>query len=181
MLELGFSGECIERLTRYMVQHPLWDELDLGVRPHAEVIADMKSLSPQYAGEIDSYFRDVSGIVRLRSGAAEWLRGLKERGFGIYLLSNYPGWMFDIHSAHFDFLPYVDGMVISSRVKVMKPDPRIYRLLLEKYSLRAEECVFIDDRPVNTEAAEKLGIRSIVCLSEEQAISELERLLAGEQ
>ncbi len=180
MMDLGFSGDCIERLTHYMVQHPLWDELDLGVRHHSEVIADMQALSPQYAKEIDSYFRNLDGLVRLRGGSAAWLSGLKERGYGVYLLSNYPDWMFDVHSQEFDFMPYVDGMVVSSRVKVMKPDEGIYRLLLEKYSLRAEECVFIDDRADNCEAAERLGIRAIRCISAEQARSDLENMLTGE-
>ena len=177
MIDLGFSDECIERLTHYMVQHPLWDELDLGVRHHSEVIADMKALSPQYAREIDSYFDDLDGIVRLREGSAAWISGLKKRGCGVYLLSNYPDWMFELHSKDFDFLPYADGMVVSSHVHLMKPDPKIYRLILEKYSLRAEECVFIDDRAENCAAAEDVGIRSIVFTGAEQAQSELEALL----
>ena len=180
MIDLGFSDECIERLTHYMVQHPLWDELDVGIRHHSEVIADMKALSPQYADEIGRYFDNLDGIVRLREGSAAWLSGLKKRGFGVYLLSNYPDWMFDVHSKDFDFLPYADGMVISSRVKVMKPDLRIYRMLLEKYSLRAEECVFIDDRADNCKAAERVGIRAIRCISSEQAQRDLEDMLKAE-
>lgn len=181
MVEQGFSEECIEVLTRNMIQHPLWDELDLGIRHHTEVIADMKALSPEYAEEIKRYFAEPMGIIRPRSRSAAILSSLKERGYSVYLLSNYPAWLFELHSAGFDFMPYVDGMVVSSYVKVMKPDPAIYNLLLEKYSLDPAECVFLDDRKVNTEAAEQLGIRSIVCTEQEQFEQELEELLAANQ
>jgi len=177
MVEQGFSEECIEILTKNMIQHPLWDELDLGKRHHTEVIADMKALSPQYADEIDCYFANPMGIVRPRVRSAELVVSLKERGYGIYLLSNYPAWLFELHSSRFDFLKYADGMVISSYVKMMKPDPAIYKILLEKYSLNPEECVFLDDREVNIEAAEKLGIRSIICSEQDQFESQLERVL----
>lgn len=177
MIELGFDDRCIERLTRYMVQHPLWEELDLGIRPHEEIISDMKALSPMYADEIGKYFEDTSRLIIPRTQAPMWLSSLKQRGINVYLLSNYPDWMFEEHSKDFGFLPYVDGMVISSHVHVIKPDEKIYLLLLEKYGLRAEECVFIDDRPENTQAAERLGIRPIVCRSQEQAAAELEQIL----
>ena len=53
----------------------------------------------------------------------------------------------------------MDGMVVSSREKVMKPDERIYRILLDRYHLNAEDTLFIDDRLENIRAAEKLGIQ----------------------
>jgi len=177
MGDLGFSPECIATLTENMVHHPLWDELDMGIRPHHEIISDMKTLSPMYAGQIDSFFENIGCVVCRQPHSAAWLSGLKDRGLGVYLLSNYPDWMFELHSKDFDFLPYADGMVVSSHVHLMKPDPKIYRLILEKYSLRAEECVFIDDRAENCAAAEDVGIRSIVFTGAEQAQSELEALL----
>ncbi len=178
MVEQGFSEECIEVLTKNMIQHPLWDELDLGVRHHDDIISDMKALSPQYAGEIDRYFENPMGIVRPRARSAELVSSLKARGYGIYVLSNYPGWLFELHSSRFEFLKYADGVVVSSHVKAMKPDPLIYRILLERYSLNPAECVFLDDRKENTEAAEKLGIRSIICSEQEQFEAELERVLS---
>jgi len=180
MIENGFSGECISVLTKNMVQHPLWDELDLGIRPHTEVIADMKALSPEYAAQIDQYFSDPMGIIRPRAHSVPLIASLKDRGFGVYLLSNYPGWLFELHSPGFGFMDLVDGMVVSSYVKVMKPDSEIYRILLDKYSLNPAECVFLDDRRENTEAAERLGIRSILCAEQEQFERELEEIISGQ-
>ena len=59
-----------------------------------------------------------------------------------------------------DFLPHMDGGVFSCYVNLIKPDPAIYRCLLEMYGLKAEECLFIDDREDNVVAARKLGIQA---------------------
>lgn len=180
MLALGFSEDCISTLTVTMMESPLWEELDMGIRPYTDIIADMKAAAPQYAAQIDEFFDKAMGMIRMRPRSVPWLSGLKERGYGVYLLSNYPRWMFELHSPAYDFLPLVDGRVVSSYINVMKPDPAIYHALLDKYGLRAEECAFVDDRPVNTEAAERLGIRSVTYIDAEQAERELEEILAAE-
>lgn len=177
MKALGFSDECIETLRATMVENPLWDELDMGIRPYTDVIADMKAAAPQYAEQIEQFFAQPMGMIRMRPRSVPWLRSLKERGYGVYLLSNYPRWMFELHSPAYDFLPYTDGRVVSSYINVMKPDPVIYHTLLEKYGLNAEECAFVDDRPVNTEAAEALGIRSVTYIDAQQTERDLEAIL----
>ncbi len=177
MVDMGFSEECIATLARTMIHDPLWDELDMGIRSHDDIVADMKAAAPMYANEIDRYFAQPMGLIRVRPRSAGWLRELRERGLGIYLLSNYPRRMFEQHSEVFDFLPFVDGMVVSSHVNLMKPDPAIYHALLDKYGLRAGECVFVDDRPVNTEAAARLGMSTVTYVSAGQAESELLRII----
>ena len=77
-----------------------------------------------------------------------------------------------------DFVPHTDGGIFSCKVKLTKPDPAIYKLLLERYGLRAEECVFLDDTLRNVNAAEALGIHGIHFQNLSQAKSELEVLLS---
>ena len=74
-------------------------------------------------------------------------------------------------------MPLVDGGVISYEVQIVKPEPGIYKALLQKYNLKADECVFLDDRADNIEAAELLGLQGIVVKSYEQAEAELEKIL----
>ena len=74
------------------------------------------------------------------------------------------------------FLKYMDGTVFSCDVKQLKPEADIYQTLLDKFGLKAEECVFIDDRPVNCEGAQKAGIHTICFKSFKQAAAELEAL-----
>jgi len=105
---------------------------------------------------------------------------LKEAGLKVYLLSNYPREVFALHTecGSFPFLEKVDGKVVSGFVKMIKPNADIYKYLLKEYSLCADECVFIDDREENVEAARTLGMKGIVFECYEQAHRELERLLA---
>ena len=95
------------------------------------------------------------------AGMAELVEELKARGYGIYLLSNaslrqhaywpkIPGWQ------------CFDGKVISADEKVMKPHPDYYRIALERFGLKPEECFFIDDVPANIEGAQFCGIPGAV-------------------
>ena len=70
----------------------------------------------------------------------------------------------------------MDGGILSYQEKLIKPDPAIYTLLLERYGLVAEESVFLDDTLANVEAARKLGIHGIWFQTKEQAEEELKRL-----
>ena len=109
-----------------------------------------------------------------------WQRvhALKEKGYGIYLLSNYSKELFDKHTKDADFLKDIDGKVVSYEIHKVKPDPAIYQYLLEKYHLNPAECVFFDDRPENTKAAEELGIRSYTISSKEYLLELLDKLLS---
>ena len=95
------------------------------------------------------------------AGMAELVEELKQNGYGIYLLSNasirqheywpkIPGWQF------------FDGKVISADEKIMKPHPDYYRIALERFGLKPEECFFIDDVPANIEGALFCGISGAV-------------------
>lgn len=90
-------------------------------------------------------------------GMAELVRELKGMRYGIYLLSNASIRL----SEYFDRIPaaeYFDGKIVSAEWKVLKPQPDIYRILLDTYHLKAEECFFVDDVPANVEGAYCMGI-----------------------
>ena len=80
-----------------------------------------------------------------------------------------------------DFLPHMDGGILSYCERVVKPDPEIYLRLLSRYGLKAEESVFLDDTAANVDAAAELGFRGIRFETREQAQRELERYLTQEQ
>lgn len=85
-------------------------------------------------------------------GMMELLTSLKQQGYRLYLLSNAAARQHDYWSkAAVSIL--MDGTMISADVKLLKPDPRIYQIFLRKFNLSPEECVFVDDTPVNVEGA----------------------------
>lgn len=94
-------------------------------------------------------------------GAREFCETVKERGFGIYVLSNAS----DLFYKYFpNLLPldFFDGIFVSSDYKMLKPDEEIYRTFLEKYGLNAGDCLFIDDRKENVLGAENAGLNGWV-------------------
>ena len=70
----------------------------------------------------------------------------------------------------------MDGGILSYQEKIIKPMPEIYQLLIDRYDLTPEECVFLDDTPRILEAAEKFGIHTILFKDQAQAIAELKKL-----
>ena len=79
-------------------------------------------------------------------------------GHALYALSNMGHASIDWLERQ-DFWRFFSGKVVSARVRMMKPEPDIYRYLLVSFDLQAEECLFIDDSQANVAAAEALGLR----------------------
>ena len=176
--DLGFSDQVVKAFTDRLIKGGIWDELDLGVRETEDIIDEMKSRVSEYPKEAEAFFDGMIDIIRTYPYSKPWIESLKARGYKVYLLSNYPRDAYKMHEAkHFDFASVVDGKVISGIERMSKPDPRIYRLLCERYSLIPGECVFLDDREVNIKAAIAEGMQGIVFTSYEDAREKLEEIL----
>ncbi|MDO4261435.1 MAG: HAD family phosphatase [Eubacteriales bacterium] len=173
----GFFGEEQEKLAKALMLGPIWPQIDLGIRDDQELLEAFVKSAPELESQIRLVYSDLSTIVREREGSAPWLRSLKERGYRIYYLSNYGERIRRETEQELSFLPEMDGGIMSYTVHLIKPDPAIYRALLEKYGLKAEECVFLDDSRPNVEAARALGMEGVEVESQEQAKQELEKLL----
>jgi len=96
--------------------------------------------------------------------------------YTIYALTNWSGETFPVALQKFHFLSWFEGIVVSGDEKLVKPDPAIYKLLLERYGLDATTCVFIDDRVDNIQAAVDLGFKGIPFSNDQQLHNELQNL-----
>ncbi len=176
--DLAFSDEAVRAFTDRVVLGGLWDELDLGIRETDDIIDEMRSRVIEFPREAELFFGNLEDIIKTYPYSRPWVQELKSKGYRVYLLSNYPRDTYRIHEKkHFDFVPYVDGKVISGFERISKPDPAIYRLLFKRYGLVPSECVFLDDRKINIEAAEAEGMKGIVFISYEDARKKLEEVL----
>ena len=173
----GFSGETLERIANASVLSPVWPELDRGVWTFEEVMAGFVKNAPELEKELHKAYDDMTDIVTIRDYAIPWVKELKEKGHGVYYLSNFSQKIERECKKALAFCEEMDGGILSWKDKLIKPDPAIYQLLLERFGLKAEECVFVDDTQANVEAGEKLGIRGITFQSFEQVCRELEKLL----
>lgn len=172
----GFSEEMVDRIAKASVLNPAWNELDRGEWTDEEILNAFIAADPDIEEELRTAFGQISGMVTPREYAIPWVKQLKEAGYGVYYLSNFSGKAERECSESLRFLPYTDGGILSYRDKLIKPDPRIYKLLLDRFGLRAEECVFIDDTPKNIEAGEACGIKGICFQSYEQTRTALGRM-----
>lgn len=173
----GFDEAMVERIARASVLNPAWNEIDRGVWSEEEILQAFIKKDPEIEEEIRLAFADIRGLVTPRDYAIPWVRELKEKGFFVYYLSNFS------HKAQMEcaealtFIPFTDGGILSYREKLIKPDPAIYKLLLDRFGLKAEECVFLDDVLQNVEAARECGLYGIRFETKEQAEAELKALL----
>lgn len=172
----GFDEEMIARIAAASIQNPLWCEFDRGTWTEEEMMQAFVKEAPELERELHLAFDDIHGMVTPRDYAIPWLQELKSKGYGVYYLSNFSQKAEVECSECLNFLPYMDGGILSYREKLIKPDPEIYTLLLERYGLVAEESVFLDDTLINVEAARKLGIHGIWFQTKEQTEEELRKL-----
>lgn len=174
----GYDAETLDRLGRATVLSPDWNEYDLGNLSDEEILQLFIENDPSLEKELRRTLADFSGLLTRYDYAIPWIEELRERGYRILYLSNFSEKALRECSTVLDFVPHTDGGIFSCHVRLTKPDPAIYRLLLTRYGLTPQECVFLDDTPRNINAAEALGIHGIVFQTLSQAKNELEALLS---
>lgn len=131
-------------------------------RPFAEAVKELQSKFPEYAEAIQMYDDDWEKMLKCElPESIDLLKELKSMGYGIYGLTNWSAEKIGYAFANYSFFSLFDGIVVSGVEKVVKPDRKIYEILLERYSLKPGECVFIDDNPDNVDMAKALGINAI--------------------
>jgi len=104
------------------------------------------------------------------------LKKLKSKNYKLIALTNWSFETFPVAIRRFDFLKLFDGIVVSGKIKMLKPFKNIYNYTINKHKLSPSECVFIDDRVSNVQGAINCGIKGIHFQSSKQLIRELKKL-----
>lgn len=172
----GYDENTVERLSKATAQSPDWNELDRGVLSYEEVLERFIRNDPQLEDIIRKVFVNLHGILGLYDYTEGWIKQLKEDGYRVYYLSNFFQKADEDCKELMSFLELTDGGILSYKDKVTKPDKQIYELLLDRYGLRAEECVFLDDTEKNVMGARAVGIEGILFKNRAQAVEELQKL-----
>jgi 2-haloacid dehalogenase len=151
-------------------------EMDRG-RSFAESVTELSRQFPKYIDLIKAFDErweeTLGGPIQ---PTVEILQALKERGYDLYGLTNWSAEKYAITRHKYPFFDLFDDIVVSGIVKLIKPDPRIFTLMLEKADRPAAECLLIDDSEANIIAARSLGFKTIHFKSAEQLGMELSRL-----
>lgn len=165
--EVQLDASCSSEEAKNYVRKELfggneWIQRDLGNISLEELFQGPAARMPE------EYHKDLKRCIDIWQsfmipfdGAKEFLQKVKDKGYGVYILSNASLDFYNYFPKHYN-LGFFDGYVVSADVHIIKPDERIYRFLLDKYGLKAEECLFVDDREDNVQGAEKVGIKGFV-------------------
>jgi len=117
---------------------------------------------PEYTREILAFYNEwetmLNGSI---SESVDILTSIRRQYDKVYALTNWSTETFPIAIKQFEFLSWFDGILVSGQENLKKPDPKIYQLLLKKFNLNAENCLFIDDNLRNVKAAIQERIPSI--------------------
>ena len=154
---------------------PAWNaEQDRG-RPFAEGVAGLVERHPVHAAAITAYHErwtemlggDIGGTVEL-------LAELRDTGVPLYALTNWSAETFGTARERFGFLEWFDGVLVSGEERMIKPEPAIFRLLLDRFGLDPGTAFYVDDSPANVAAASELGFDAVRFTGPEQLRRDLE-------
>ena len=171
-----------DAIRRELFEGPAWIEGDLGLITNEQRYERTcpripAAYHPALARCVDRWDECMVPLP----GAREFLDRQRERGLGLYVLSNACSRFYRYFPKHYPLSGF-SGVVVSSDLRMVKPDVRIYRYLLDRFRLDPTECLFVDDRPENVSAGETAGIPGYRFDGDFDRLDRviLERLAAGE-
>ncbi|MFA6713689.1 MAG: HAD family phosphatase [Bacteroidales bacterium] len=141
---------------------PLWINKQDAGESISETTKELQLKHPEYREEIEMFYRDWEKMLGGEiTENTRLIKTLKSK-YKIYGLSNWSAETFPIAFKKYPFFSDFDGIVLSGQEKMVKPDSRIFKLLLNRYSLKAEESLFIDDNMKNVITAKEIGFLTIL-------------------
>lgn len=162
LVHLGLNTEEVTLFTKMLFWSKEWSEYNSSKYDAQQTKKNLMQNNPQYANKIQEIFDkiDYQYILFEMKDTVNYLRELKSKGYVIYILSDLSIDSYN-YNKRFDFFNKVSGGVYSFEIGSTKPNPKNYETLLSKYSLIAEETIFIDDKLDNIQAANAFGIHGI--------------------
>ena len=151
-----------EQLAEQLFNHGDWLEVDRGTLSLHTMARQAQARTGLSTAENLAILQAVPPSLVPDPAMLSLIEALHGEGHTLYALSNMGHASIDWLEQHQDFWRFFSGKVVSARVRMMKPEPDIYRYLLVSFDLQAEQCLFIDDSPANVTAAQALGIGGLV-------------------
>jgi len=139
-----------------------------------EAVAERVTLYPDHTPLIEAYYdRWLEMVPGAIDGTVEILAELKALGTPLYALTNFSRETFPLATERFEFFGWFEGVVVSGRVGVIKPDRRIYDLLFTTFDIAPSTALFIDDRQDNVDGAKAAGMDAVRFSSPERLRADL--------
>ena len=172
-----FDEETAQTIANISIRDlKVWQEMDRSVLSYEEAVNLVVQGAPHLEKEIRFAIDDLYNSIDSYPYSVDWVRSLKEKGYRVYILSNFGEKPFETCKPRMPFLQYVDGQVISYQVREVKPNPAIYQALCNKFSIDPQEAVFIDDSAINIAGAKDFGLHTILFTDYADAVAQLKAL-----
>lgn len=156
---------------------PEWNAAQDAGRSWAEAVREASERFPEHAELVAAYderwWETIGGQI---DGTVEVLDELRQRDVGLYAITNWSAEKFDLTFPRFDWLAWFDGIVVSGYERIVKPDPRIFQLLVDRHGVDPRAAVYVDDVPANVDAARAIGMTGLVFTTTEQLRADLGEL-----
>ncbi len=175
---LFVDATIVNTIQEAIAKSDFWKEMDLGFLNENELIQLVQSYAPGYEKEVRLTYEQLGKSLIKCDYANSWLNELKEVGHRVLYLSNYSKYTILRNPDIYDFLPLMEGGILSSDVHVLKPDLSIYKAICQKYNLVPRNCLFIDDSLKNIVAAQEIGMKTYLFSDYLQAYIDVRKMLA---
>lgn len=175
------NAERCQAVTSILYNERVQQILDREDKPFDELMEEIIGNNKEYEPEIRYFMAHYPDVVKGEmEGMSDLLKQLKSEGYKFYGLTN---WCNKVHQtmAQYEIFQLLDGYIISSEEKVIKPEPEIYHRLFNKYKLKPEECIFADDRVENIVGGRNVGMDGIIFVDARQYEKELRQLISKYQ
>ncbi len=164
----------------HLFDTPLWLELDrgdIGIKEAIEILRPYPNTRdyPLYEGELTHLIQSFCTVLDVIRPTKD-LFDLFSHTKSTFILSNFQADPFDRLLSLHPFLSQASGMVVSAKIRSVKPESAIYQHLFDTYQLDPATCLFIDDRHENIVAGEKLGMKGLVYSTDQQLTHDLSAL-----
>jgi len=162
-----------QEILELIFRHNDWHELDKGSITLVEAIANATARCTLEPEKIAALYNGTPASLLTMPSMVETIHDLSSRGFHLYVLSNMQKHCWEYLTANYNFWTLFTGIVVSYRVNLIKPDPKIFRYILEKYDLKPANTLYLDDTIENINAANKFGLNTIHVVNLDDCISDL--------
>lgn len=156
------NAEKVQQIYEEIFTSEEWLMLDRGVITEEEAVNEICNRSTENSELIRLVMHNWYQLLTPIEDTVEVLKQLKDKGYRLFVLSNFHLLAYEDVTKRYEFFTYFDGGIISYKEKLMKPEKDIYDKLINKYKINPKESIFIDDTKENIESATKLGFKAIL-------------------
>lgn len=169
---LGLSSDERRKIYNIAYNNPLWsEEVMLGKMSQQDYLQFLTQKNPTYEKIFEKMFSPESqtAVLPILSKNLAYAKSLRKNGkYKIYILSNLTDTTYDyVKNIRESF----DGGAYSCVEGLKKPDKEFYRVLLKRYQLKPDECVFFDDREANIQASKELGMHGVLIRTPDELLN----------